>query len=147
MGGTCDAVARFDGVAWTRYSIRADGIAVDGMGNIWLADERQLRILGRDGSEIIYSEADGLVGDPITVAFDVNGYAWVGSDKALNIWNGESWEQWYGGESGLEKSGSYISVRDIVFDERGGAWVATGSGAFYFGGGSWTKYDVTGQSV
>ncbi len=85
----------------------------------------------------------GPINDAITaLAFDKSGYLWVGTEKGLTGFDGQTWKTYT-----TEDSSGYNKINAIVTDEANNLWAGTGelfngNGVSHFDGQTWTTYST-----
>lgn len=136
--GSDDGVARFDGVRFVPFGLRAGlrggpvkALLGDSRGGLWIGGAGGGLTHLEHGQSTTYTIRTGLPADSVTALAEDNGRVWVGTEAGLAVW-----------ETGVltpMDSTSPLKGRSITAlfrDSKGMMWVgATGAGVFQFQNG------------
>lgn len=134
-----NAVSRFNGEYFTNYGI-STGIWClfkDKSGSIWMGSADGEGLLKLENNKLtFYSDYNGLINNsPQFITQDSKGNLWIGTEKGISIFNGESFTN-FTKKHGL--AGDLVSV--ILEDKTGEFIIGTEGGLSFFDGKSFTNY-------
>ena len=124
-------------------------VAVDQQDRIWAYYPGSSHLTGMsvlDGQTWITYTTDNsdLVNDHIiTIAFDDQDRAWIGTKKGLNLFDGKTWATYTTENSGL----LHDHITTIAFDQQNKAWIGAQGELSVFDGQAWLSYPIDGGPV
>jgi hypothetical protein len=137
----------FDGETWTNYAMDDAGltggsvnaVALDNQGRAWIGVNyyrpynyyhHSVKAFDGESWSTYSANESGLAGGFINaIAFDDQGYAWVGTEHGVSVFDWETWITY-----------DVDDAKVIAFDEQGRAWVGTERGLHVFDGRTWSTY-------
>ncbi|HET7103905.1 MAG TPA: diguanylate cyclase [Terracidiphilus sp.] len=110
--------------------IRPDVIAVDGQGNLWMADSsRNLMKLQLTGNSITSTQTitrpELLSEQVVALMVDSRGWLWVGQDAGVSVYDGHSWRS-FTKDDGLIWND--VNSDSLMEDQDGSIWIGTTGG-------------------
>lgn len=119
-------------------------LAVDGSGNVWVADEGALAVSKFNSLGMAISGNSGITGGgllaPQSIAVDLNGNVWVANTGGSSVVELDSNGNVLSGSGGFT-TGGINAPTGIAVDKHGNAWVAN------FGGDSITELSPAGAGM
>jgi ligand-binding sensor domain-containing protein len=133
-------------VTWTDYTSRTEVTALIDDGNyLWVGSYGGLTKLDKGtGHMIHYNTANSGLPDNMimSIAKDLNGDLWIGTDNGLARFNGSDWIVYTSDNSPIPRN----DITCVAIDENGIKWIGVFMGGLVkFDGSSWTIYN-TGNS-
>lgn len=141
-------LACYDGNEWKSYDQTNSNIVNDSVyvvcgcsacGGIWLGTDYGLMYKPASSDSIwdhYHTENSALVGDSIfSLVLNTCGHMFIGTDKGVSFWDGETWTIWTPENSGLPGRVVYGLVDGLD----GTIWAATNNGVAMYSDSSWEK--------
>ncbi len=102
--------------------------------SFWKPDESSP--WGKDSIWLSPTNSDMVGSDVFTILQDQKGAWWIGTDLALNYFDGTKWDDYLSADLGLADP----KIHAIAEDSEGNIWVGTMSGAAMWDGKQWAVY-------
>lgn len=139
-----DGISVFDGQAWifingskdvAAYEYTKDAL-IDRRGRVWLAASSTLYLYENGEWKQFNTSTSNINSDGVNaITVDTNDHIWVGTDKGVSYFNGQTWQ--------VPPGSPDVRVDSLAFAPNGNLWAGSFSdGLFHFDGTTWTRYPV-----